>query len=183
MLMNFTAILDIIIDKKAIMILAIKKYLKENLFPAIVFICIITEIPPKENKAVIIGRSLNISLSNSVIVVISIKEFIITEIFVLMLIFDNRISVKTIITDEKIIIIQILKRDTEDDSTAEIRVSEEIFILSDFFILLSAFLKKPEIIANKIVDMDIEIYIIIPAFFDEYNIGLEIPITKAGEGI
>ena len=53
-------------------------YFTENLFPIIVFICIITDNPPNENKAVIIGKSPNISFSNSVSAVISIKEFIIT---------------------------------------------------------------------------------------------------------
>ena len=61
MLINFTAISDIIDDKNAIIILEIKKYFKENLSPVIAFICIITDIPPNENKAVIIGKSLNIS--------------------------------------------------------------------------------------------------------------------------
>ena len=165
--MNFTAIFDIIADKKAIIILEIKKYFKENLFPVIAFTCIITDIPPNENKVVTIGKKLNISFLNSVSVVISIKEFIITEIFSLMMIFENKIFVRTIITEEKIIIIQILKREMAVVSTAEIRVSEEILIFSSVFMVFSVFLKIPENIENKIVETAIEIYIIIPALFDE----------------
>ena len=182
MLINFTAISDTIADKNAIIILEIKKYSRENLSFTIAFICIITDIPPNENKAVINGRSLNISFSSLLREVISIKEFAMTDIFSFTPISENKISTKAIITDEKIIIIQILKSDTADDSTDEIIVSEDIFILYSDLLSYWTFAKNPEITANRIVDTAIERYTIIPAFFDEYNTE-EIPITKAGEGI